>query len=330
MADLLEEVYESTFDVGAHGELTLRNVRGDIDIAGWNQPTVHVVAVKKIGNEWGARESFEESTVEMHQSGARVRVRTQRGGGGGLLGWMGIGRTPPQVTFTIKVPETSDVSVRNVDGKIHIANVAGNVYARTVGGRIELGNVSGQIMTSVVDAPVTGSKLRGTMATKAVSGNVAISQSQLSSLWGKSVDGDMLAETTIDPSGSYEHGSVNGSLRLRVPPESRISAEMSSVSGKATCDLPHQSSEHGAGRRHWEAAVNGGGARVLLKTVSGDLSISATTKLSSGKAAEPQPTGAPAAPSLDWPEMSILKAVESGDLTVEDALARLAELDKTQ
>jgi hypothetical protein len=322
-----EQRYEQSFNVGKTAELTLRNVRGNIEVSGWDRPEISVVAVKRMGSEWGARESFEDSYVEMEQDGQHVRVRTRRPNGGGLFGWIGIGRTPPRVDYTIKVPATSHVSVRNVDGRIAASDIIGNVYARTVNGRIELKRISGQIITSVVDADVHGTELGGTLATKAVSGSVAVAQSQLSSLWAKSVSGSVRAETTIDPNGSYETGSVDGSFHLMVPRDSRISASMTSVSGTATCTLPNQVSEHS--HRHWRATINGGGASVALRTVSGSLSIAETSKLANAVPPAPSIATEAAAPaSGDWPEMAILKSVERGELTVEQALAKLADLDK--
>ena len=326
MADVSEQTYESTFSVGDHAELTLRNVRGGIEISGWERPEVSVVAVKKMGTEWGARESFDDTVIEMEHDGPRVRVRTHRSGGGGMLSWMGIGRTPPQVFYTIKVPATSAVSVRTVNGPLGISSVIGALYLRTVEGDIVIKRVSGQIITSSVDATIHGSEIGGTVATKTISGKVDLSQSQLTSFWAKSVSGDVRLETVIDPNGTYESSSVDGSFHLLVPPDSRATAEMTSVSGRASCDLICKVTEQRRG--HWQALVNGGGAAISLKTVSGDLTISASSSLPGAAASAPQPTSAPAPANRDWPEMDILKSVERGEMTVEAAIARLAELDK--
>lgn len=326
MAEINEQKYEQTFNVGDHADLTLRNVRGGVEITGWNQPQVSIVAIKKIGTEWGARESFDVTVVEMEQDGPHLRVRTHRRGDGSIFGWLGIGRTPPQVFYTIKVPVTSDVSVRTVNGPLNVADIIGAVYLRTVEGDITINRVSGQVITSGVDATIRGSEIGGTVGSKSVSGSIVLTQSQLTSFWSKSVSGDARIETTIDPSGSYTAGSVDGSFHLSVPPHSRASAEMSSVSGKASCELPCRVTEQTIGR--WRALVNGGGAPVALKTVSGDLTIAAAANLRSANVPTAQPSAAAASANRDWPEMSILKSVERGEMTVEQAIARLGELDK--
>ena len=327
-SELSEQTYESTFSVGQHAELTLRNVRGSIEVTGWDRPEVSIVAVKRIGSEWGARESFDQTTVEMTQDGRRVMVRTSRPGPG-LLGWMGIGRMPPQVFFTIKVPATSEVSVRTVDGPIKISNIIGSVYARTVGSDIQLEHVGGQVILSGVSARVMGTEVAGTVGAKTVSGDVTLTQSRLSSFWGKSVDGTVSLETTIDPAGTYDLHTVSGSFHLLVPPSSKLSAQMRGVSGRGMCDLPAQVNQNmQPGRSEWRAVVNGGGAALAFKTVSGDLTIGVSSKLPSAAPEAPAPAAPEAEAPRQWPEMSILKAVERGEMSVEDAVARLAELDK--
>jgi hypothetical protein len=326
MTDTNEQRYEQTFAVGDHADVTLRNVRGAVDIRGWDQPQVSIIAVKTLGTEWGAREAFDQTTVEMDHDGPRVRVRTQRQGDGGIFGWIGIGRTPPVVSYTIRVPATSNISVRTVNGPLTVAGIIGTLYLRTVEGAITINQVSGQIITSGVDAAVNGSEIGGTVAAKSVSGNISLTQSQLTSFWSKAVSGNVSLETTIDPTGNYESHSVDGSFRLRVPRDSRIAADMTSMSGRLVCDLPASVSHDVGGR--WRANVNGGGASVLLKTLSGDLTINEATNLRGAAPVTSQPAAAPAPANRDWPEMSILKDVESGALSVEQAIARLAELDK--
>ncbi len=329
MSELNEQTYEKTFNVGQHAELTLRNVRGGIEVTGWDRPEVSIVAVKRLGSEWGGHESFDQTTVEMRQDGQRVMVQTIRLGTAGLLGWMGIGRTPPQVFYTIKLPATSELSVRTVDGPITVSNVIGSVYTRTVGSDITLKRVSGKVLTSGVSARVVGADVTGTVGVKSVSGDVTLTQSRLSSFWGKTVDGTVSLETTIDPAGTYDVHTVSGSFHILIPPSSKLTAQMRGVSGRGSCDLPAQVTQNmQPARSEWRAVINSGGAALTLKTISGDLTIGVSSKLPSGAPEAPAPASPETEAPREWPEMSILQAVERGEMTVEDAVAKLAELDK--
>ena len=287
MTEVNEQTYEGTFAVGTRADLTLRNVRGSIEVSGWDRPEVHVVAVKKLGTEWGARESFERTAVEMDQSGSHVRVRTRSHGDRGIFGWIGIGRTPPQVAYTVKVPATSDVSVRTVAGLLTVSDVLGTLYLRTVDGEINITRVSGQILLSGVSAQIRGDQIGGAVAIKTVSGHAVLAKSQLTSFLGKCVSGDVRIETTLDTTGTYESRTVDGSLHLIVPPDSRATGELESVSGRASCELPCQVSEERRGRVRWRGIINGGGATISLKTVSGDLMISAASDLAQAPVAAP-------------------------------------------
>ncbi len=72
---------------------------------------------------------------------------------------------------------------------------------------------------------------------------------------------------------------------------------------------------HGLGS--WRAMLNGGGVEVHFNSVSGDLILTAES------------VAAPAAPVTEAPEpspmttMDVLKAVEAGQMTVDEALKRL-------
>ncbi len=326
MAAENEEKYEQTFVVGDKAELTLRNVRGSVEVVGWDRPEVHVVAVKRMGTEWGAHDAFEETTVRMEQDANRIRVRTYRADHVGLFGWLGIGRTPPEVSYTVQVPVTSDVSVRTIGGDIALSSIRGTVYSKTVSGNIELRSVSGHIIVSGISGRVKGSELSGNLAAKSVSGEVFVGLSHLSGLWSKTVSGSVDVETTIDPAGTYELSSVSGSFMLSIPPDSRATARLRASSGRAACDIPCRVTEQERGR--WEAVLNGGGASIELKTVSGDLHIRPSSLAAEGGAPVQETPAAGAAEG--WPEMAILKAVERGEMSVEAAVAKLAELDRVE
>jgi DUF4097 and DUF4098 domain-containing protein YvlB len=329
MTDTHEETYENTFQTGPHAALTLRNVRGNVTIVGWERPEVSIVAVKKMGSEWGAHESFERTTIEMEQAGERVYVRTRYSNSSSIFGWIGIGRTPPVVHYTVKAPATCDISVRTVNGNLRISDVIGTIYLRSVDGSMDIKRVSGQVITSGVSADIHASDVGGSVAVHTVSGGGSFLQSQLSSFAAKCVSGDMQIETTIDPNGSYEMKSVDGSFCLRLPATSRATAEMTGVSGRASCALPCTVLQQERGR--WRAEINGGGPTISLKSVSGELRIMAADIAPAANAPAPTPpVAAPAASaSREWPEMDILKAVERGELTVEQAVAKLTELDKS-
>jgi hypothetical protein len=74
----------------------------------------------------------------------------------------------------------------------------------------------------------------------------------------------------------------------------------------------------------WRATINGGGVEVRFNSVSGDLVLTTdagrqTTEVASAPAAEAPPPP----PEPPMTTMDVLKAVEAGQLSVDEALKRL-------
>ncbi len=325
MAD--EERYEKTFATGDHCELTLVNVRGQVQITGWERPEVSVVAVKRMGHYWGGQESFQNTTVEMDQQGAAVSLRTRMARTFNPFGWMGIGATPPEVEYTVQVPVKSEVAVRTVGGLVQIAHVQGTVYARAVSGDIFLEKVAGNLIVHGVSGQVKAQEGSGNLGVRTVSGDVAVRQSRLESLAGKTVSGDIALESSLAVRGSYTAKTVSGDCRLFLPADTRANIQLTSTSGKAKCDLPCIVNEMHRGL--WRGTLNGGGATVSVHSVSGDLIIGRGEEAGTRGAGElespPAGEAAEAPESQESPEMAVLRAVEHGEMSVEQALQQLEE-----
>jgi predicted membrane protein len=316
-----EERFEKTFTTGDHCELAVYNVRGAVQVTGWDRPEVTVVAVKRLGSYWGAQEAFDQTTVEMEQSGAAVNLRTRTGRTFSPFGWMGIGTTPPEVSYTIQVPRKSEIAVRIVGGAVQIVNVQGTVYAKSVSGDIHLEKLAGNIIVHGVSGTATAQEIAGNLGVRTVSGDVAVRQSRLDSLSGKTVSGDIAVESPLLPAAEYTIRTISGDARFFVPPDTRASVELNSTSGDVHCEFPCAVTE--SRRGHWRGTLNGGGASIHVHSVSGDLEIrQAGPQEPPPPAAEPEPAPVAAGES---PEMAVLRAVERGEMSVEDALQKLGE-----
>jgi hypothetical protein len=317
-----EERLERLFATGEHCELSLVNVRGTVKVVGWDRPEVAVVAVKHLGTYMGAQQAFDETTVVMEQQGAVVSLRTRMARGFNPFAWMGLGTTPPEVDYTVQAPVRSEVAVRTVSGPVQITDIQGSVYARSVNGDLYLQNITGNAMAHSVNGRFSGQELAGNLGARTVDGAISIRGSRLASLSGKTVSGDISLESPLDPRGSYEAKTISGNLHLFVPADTRASIQLTSTSGKAQCDLPCSVSE--SRRGVWRGVLNGGGATVDFRTVSGNLLVGMSgpeepPAVGHDEPAQPKPAG-------EAPEMAVLRAVERGELTVEDALKQLEDL----
>lgn len=324
----VEQRYEQTFATGPRCELSLTNVRGSIQVCGWDKPEVQVTAVKRLGNYMGAQQAYDETIVAMEQNGEAVSARTRMEKGFNPFAWIGLGTTPPEVVYTVMVPRRSEVAIRCVSGPVEVRDVEGSVYARSVNGDIYLAHVAGNVMVHGVNGRVTGEDLRGQLAARTVDGVIAIHGSTLASVSARTVSGDVTLETGLQPTGEYAVRTVSGGLHLLVPTDAAASLELHSTSGRASCDLPCQVTDSHRGT--WRATLGGGGANVSLRSVSGGLTVSLAGQTEPpAPQASPEPTEpeiAEAVPPKEAPEMAVLRAVERGELPVEEALKQLEGL----
>jgi hypothetical protein len=313
---------ERLFATGDHCELSLVNVRGSVKVVGWDKPEVAVVAVKRLGNYMGAQQAFDETTVVMDQQGPVVSLRTRMARGFNPFAWIGLGTTPPEVDYTVQVPITSEVAVRTVSGPVQVTGIQGSVYVRSVNGDLYLQAITGNTMVHSVNGRVSGQELAGNLGARTVDGAISIRGSRLATLSGRTVSGDISLESPLDPRGTYSAKTVSGNLHLFLPTNTSATIQLSSTSGKAQCDLPCTVSE--SRRGDWRGVLNGGGATVDFHTVSGNLLVGMAGPDEPPAAGQGEPAQPPTAGEA--PEMAVLRAVERGDLTVEDALKQLEDL----
>jgi hypothetical protein len=342
------EVFDRSFSVGDAGELVLSNISGTVDIRSWDSPDIRVSGEKRSGGflPWvSPEEGFRATRVEMEQQGSRVVVRTTRlrDGFWAFVRWLG---GVAQVDYTVRVPRHCNVVVDLVSGRLTLDGIQGNVIARTVSAGMDVTDVTGNLAASTVSGGVAATSVAGRAALRTVSGPVRAIHSRFDSLAAQTVSGALELETPLQQNGSYEFHTVSGDVLLAVPRDTRCSADVQGVSASIRSDLPADIRR--VKSSHWQADVNGGGTPIRVRSVSGGLRIAeegAVTLLPTPTpqppAAEPAPevrhlTQEPARPtaeaSAEQPSresvmMLILQAVERGELSVEEASAKLAELD---
>lgn len=310
----MEERIERTFTVGADASLTLENIIGDIRVTAWERPDIHVIAVQR---------GRAKAEIEMRQEGSRVAVRTVHNRWwSSFLRWLG-GERPPVVDYTVEVPAGCRVHLSAVDGAVSLAGLRPETHLSLVSGRVQAEALDGEADISLVSAHLDGKELRGRATIKTVSGDLRLERCQLDSLDVDTVSGRAYVATPLAPQGRYHFHSVSGDVVLVVPAGTRATIMGESVSGRVRSELLASIEWHGLGS--WRATLNGGGVEVHFNSVSGDLiltmeeggrtteTVSAPVAEAPGSASHPQP----------MTTMDVLKAVETGQLSVDEALKRL-------
>lgn len=240
-----KEVTKS-FDLRMNGEISLKNVSGNIEVSSWDRDEVKLIAeiTVKHRSRRIADEYLEE--VELHFNHGKDYLeieadyphkRRSDGGISSLFSWLfGKGKPSVSIAFNLVVPEEADLDIQNVNGRIGIEGVEGKIKTRTTNGKIDVTESS------------------GTVSCRTVNGNITVRLEKVSRF-------DEMSFKT-----------VNGGIRLSIPSDIRANLEASTVNGGINSELSLRV-QGKLSRRSVKGQINGGGGYLILKTVNGSISI---------------------------------------------------------
>jgi DUF4097 and DUF4098 domain-containing protein YvlB len=275
------QILEKTFAVSGAAKLSLGNIRGSVDIRSGADGVISVKAEKltKTGDS-------ENTVIEMTQeSDGSVKVKTRFTDY--WLGWL-FGSNPCEVNYTVTAPRScgltvngvsADVTVQGFEGDASFKTVSGDMVVRALNGSLNFDSVSGDMQVAdlagnmrfnTVSGDINGERLAGSVRLNTVSGDIDFEESNLPSVSVSTVSGEVAMETGLGE-GPYSFKSVSGDLTLKVPADAHLTADLQTLSGDLSVKLPVTSTTIHNGRQSVEA--QGGGVRVSLNSVSGDMKI---------------------------------------------------------
>lgn len=277
----MSEIIEKNFTVSAPARLELSNIRGSVEIHPGEENTIRIQITKDTNSGDAKRTEIELSQA----SDGTVKVATRFPEG--AWSWL-FGSFPCRVDYVVQAPRkcslkingvssetlaegfAGEFSFQSVSGEMTLRSLSGPVKVNTVSGEVELAELTGELHLTTVSGKVSGRRVTGPVHLNTVSGRVALDESSLSSVDATTVSGRMEYQTAFGE-GPYRFNSVSGDVELSVPPETRCSAELHAISGKLFTKLPATSIVRQNGNQ--TAEIQGGGVKVHLHSVSGNLSL---------------------------------------------------------
>jgi len=300
-----DEIFEQTFQVSGPAHLTVKNICGSVQVHPGEDGIIQVTATKRTHT---GDEKHTEVEIKQESDGTVVAVVRFPDGG---WNWL-FGSRPCDVDFVVKAPRQCSLKLSGVSNSVETAGFEGSVSINTVSGEMTLRDLTGDMRIKAVSGDAEGENLSGSLDLETVSGDVAFNKSTLSSVKANTVSGDMRLHTAL-AEGPYSFKSVSGNVRLIVPPETRCTSELHSVSGDIVSAFPVTSFS----RHHGSQTINvqGGGVKIYLNSVSGDLSLECNGEI---------PQSADTAKNTSKEDRrAVLEKLEHGELTVEEALGKL-------
>jgi len=311
----------STFEyrLGSDGRFVARLRVGDLTIVGVEGDIARIRDTSGNDLEESVRIQTAPGELELEPAGGRslgfvFSLGSRRFGRGGDL--------------QIELPRGTAVSVETASGAIEVDAIHGPGRYRSASGGIALRGVRGVLDVSAVSGDVTieaddeiGLQLN------TVSGDARVRAPRIGRLGVNTVSGEVRVDGDLAGAGPYAIGTLSGDAVVVAHRGLRVDAR--TITGELRSDLGSQAQE-GGGRR---SLVVGDGASVLtFKSVSGSLRLATPREAHPAPRTAATPAGHPGdatAPGAgdDDPRLEVLRALERGDLGIDDATARLAELD---
>jgi hypothetical protein len=302
--------------IGARGRFTLRQPAGEIEIRGVEGETARVRDTddEPLGDRFEILAA--EGSLELRPL-ARL---------GGLLGSWARGIAP---NLAVEVPHGASVTVEAASAEVTVTDLTGEKRIRTASGDVSLARLAGAIDVGTVsgDLEIEG-QVQLEILGRTVSGDLAVRLPQARRLDLATTSGDVLLDAELTGSGPFEVRTISGDLTLVARGGLRVEAQ--TVTGDVGGD-GLKIVESGRGRM--VGTVGRGGATLAFRSVSGDLAVVGEVPIRT--AAEPleMPSvppspQSPPTPSGDDARMTVLRALERGEISVTEAGEQLAELEE--
>jgi len=240
--------------------------------------------------------------------------------------------------YEIVTPRDCRLNVHLSSGDLTVEGHRAPATLETSSGDIWIENVTGTCSVSTSSGDVSGRRITGGLRVQASSGDVEIRESQLRGFYLHNSSGELTIETPLTPGERYVADTSSGDLHLLVPANARATVHLRTGSGSVDCGLPAEILR--SSRREWIARLNGGGATVEMRSSSGSLHIASgwspgIEDAPSSALQEQPPVDEPildeknvsSSAPVDDETTVILGLLERGELSVEDAMARLDALE---
>lgn len=266
---------EKRVDARPDGRVTISNVAGSVEVVGWSEAAVEVVADLSSGvEELQVRSQGRETEIEVEL----VRGNRHRGGNAVLEV-----RVPRGSDLEIEVVSAS-VDVEDVEGEINIESVSGSIDVSGRSEGLEMESVSGSIdvdgATGRLDAESVSGRIRLRGAAReidasTVSGQLELEGEEIDRADLSTVSGGIELSGSLSADAEIEIESHSGGVELRLPASASARFSVVTYSGRIDNELgpPARRTGRYTPGKELDFTMGGGDARVTIESFSGSVSL---------------------------------------------------------
>jgi hypothetical protein len=328
---------EISHDIGTDGRFSLRVTSPDVEL----RPTEGTVARVRVEFEIRAA-SDEEADAALDRIKFRVSTgdgllevaepRRNESGIGSIIRLLGVGGKLG-ARVVAELPAQARVSCSGVSADLLAIGLIGPQEYKTVSGDLVLTEAAGSMRLSSVSGDLS-LRAVGPISLRAntVSGDISAFAPRFEEARLITVSGDVELEGELATGGEHRIETVSGDLSFGAV--GSLLLEVRGLSTDVEVTVPHRS-EGSRDRRRY--VIGNGGPNLRFSSMSGDVSVGGARRFESGPFEPPEPPErherpvAPAPPASPPPpplgaddQLEILRALERGEIDVNEANRRLA------
>lgn len=263
------ETVEREVDLSEGAIFELRNSNGAVDVDTWDKPTARIVAHKEmtvhkssfltrlLGLESDPVSTMEEAEAVFAEFSVNIDERDDRVEVSPVYPERKSG-TRMRMNFEVTLPASTPAVFLSSNGRIVVRNLSAGVETRTSNGSIRCEDVRGGVLARTSNGSVVCENVHGGVEVQTSNGSVTVEHT-----------GALGTNDTISCSTS------NGSIRVRLAPESGFDLDMRTRNGRVTTDFDLSTAEEKS-KKEIRGTVGAGGAAITLRTSNGSIALSAS------------------------------------------------------
>ena len=335
-----DQTVDKTFKVDGMPRLRVQNVSGETAVRVGDDGQVRVIARKRVkgGSADRAKRLLENVEVRIEQKGNDIFVEPhlyeqERS-------WLDLFRGKRfRVDFEITVPRETAVNAQTVSGDLDLNGTRGPARVESVSGDVNIEDVQGPMRIKSVSGDVQCTDYVGSVEGSSVSGDVDI-RGRVHACELHTVSGDISVDLEPEVGGRESRlKTISGDVEVGLLTSSCI-CEYHTASGNLEVEAHARIMREG--RKDRTVIIGDGQSRLLVKTVSGDLTIKTASSsvaeepVAAHESMESEPETeteagqdpertAPMAPPATAKVRDLLERLARGEVSVDEVAAKLDE-----
>jgi DUF4097 and DUF4098 domain-containing protein YvlB len=269
-----DEIDESK-SVDPDGIVTIKNVRGDIKILGWNKPEIKIEGEL---DDMTKKFVFEVAGTKTLIDILMPRFNVNHGDGSDL-----IIRVPSRsrVSFTGVSTDTvikdiyGGVKVESISGEIDVENNKGKLIIKTISGDIEVSESTGNARISTVSGEMNLEIAGDSLTLETISGDIEGKFEDFLHLRSSTISGSQKLSGQLNDNGEVTISSVSGDVRLEL--QESVNATIfakTGTGGEIENDLSDDKPQvQFPAQGILKATLGDGSGKISISTVTADIKL---------------------------------------------------------